>query len=116
MRIAFLRQIVEDAPGYLDPGRAEWDLPWAVSGKRYRTMTQTPFGPMPSENAEYMLCYFSFAQPKFRNFRLPEDHKYQIDVIDTWNMTITPVEGVHSGATRVDLPGRPYIAVRFREV
>ncbi len=115
-RIAFLRQIVEDAPGYLDPGAKEWDLPWAVSGERYVKMMQTPFGNMRSESAEWMMCYFSFAQPIFRSFRLPEDHKYQIDVIDTWNMTITPVEGIHSGNTRVDLPGRPYIAVRFREV
>lgn len=115
-RIAFLRQILADAPGYLDPGRSEWDLAWAAAGQRYIRMVQTPRGTLRIEDAEYQLCYFSFAQPKFRNFRLPEERQYQIDVIDTWNMTITPMEGVHSGNVRVDLPGRPYMAVRFREV
>jgi hypothetical protein len=38
----------------------------------------------------------------------------EIDVIDTWNMTIEPQPGVHSGTVRVQLPARPYTAIRLR--
>lgn len=116
-RIAFLRQIIEDAPPYLElPPNLDRGTPWLHGGKRYQSKCMTPFGETMEEKAEYMLSYYGFVQPKFQNIPLPEDHKYQIDIIDTWNMTITPIEGLHSGMTRVDLPQRPYIAVRYREV
>jgi len=31
-------------------------------------------------------------------------------------MTVTPVEGRFSGAFDLELPGKPYVAVRFRRV
>jgi len=31
-------------------------------------------------------------------------------------MTITPVEGVLEGECRVDLPGKPYMAIRLRRI
>jgi Domain of unknown function (DUF5605) len=37
-----------------------------------------------------------------------------IDVIDAWNMTIEPRQGLHEGTVRVDLPARPYMAIRLR--
>ena len=51
---------------------------------------------------------------------------YRADIIDTWNMTITPVEGVFVMKKRdrytfvdrdgrdIKLPGKPYQAVRLR--
>lgn len=42
---------------------------------------------------------------------LPEDAAYQVDVIDTWNMTVTDA-GVHSGVTKIALPGREWMAIR----
>jgi hypothetical protein len=45
---------------------------------------------------------------------MPVGERYEVDVIDTWNMTVENVEGVHEGTFRVDLPARPYIAVRLR--
>ena len=52
--------------------------------------------------------------------------RFTVEVIDTWNMTISPLEGVFEIKKRdnycfadkdgrsVPLPGRPYIAVRLR--
>ena len=37
------------------------------------------------------------------------------EVIDTWNMTITPA-GRHSGEFTIDMPSRPYMAVRLVKV
>jgi len=38
----------------------------------------------------------------------------EIDVIDTWGMTIETLPGQHTGDTKVDLPARPYVAIRLR--
>ena len=114
-RIAFLRQIMEEAPGFVDPKEPpEWDVSWGYAGERFEEEGNIAFrgrGQVPY--AQWMLCYFSFARPSFRIFNLPQGRKYRIDVIDTWNMTVTPVEGLHGGRTRVELPARPYMAVRF---
>ena len=51
-------------------------------------------------------------QPSFREFRFDDGAAYRAEVIDTWNMTVTDA-GTHRGRFRVDLPGRPYMAVRL---
>ena len=42
---------------------------------------------------------------------LPADKTYAVDVIDTWNMTRARVLTGVSGRVRVDLPGRPEMAI-----
>jgi hypothetical protein len=37
-----------------------------------------------------------------------------VEVIDTWDMTVTPLGGTFEGRFRVELPGKPYVAVRVR--
>jgi hypothetical protein len=37
-----------------------------------------------------------------------------LEVIDTWNMTVTAGPGALSGRVTIELPRRPYIAVRIR--
>lgn len=59
----------------------------------------------------YRLYYYGFMRPSFRIFRFDDSTPYHVQVIDTWNMTIED-RGVMSGRFRVDLPGRPYMAVR----
>ncbi|MDR1117004.1 MAG: DUF5605 domain-containing protein [Oscillospiraceae bacterium] len=115
-RIAFLRKIVEDM-GYIDAvqGPMDWDLPWGLAGKKSRVETKTAFGTMSRMFSEDMICYFSFSQPKFRNFYLPDDMKYKVYVIDTWEMTVTALDGEYCGGARIDLPGKPGIAVRFKK-
>jgi hypothetical protein len=44
---------------------------------------------------------------------LPAGGLYKAEVIDTWNMTITPLDDLYSGNTRIVLPGSPYLALRL---
>jgi len=61
---------------------------------------------------DYFLFYFGERQHAERDIALPENKKYEIEIIDTWNMTITKVNGLYSGNTTVKLPSKPYIALR----
>ena len=85
-RLGFLDGIIGEAPdGVIDPLPSDWDVPWGgVAG-------------------EYLIAYFGFNRPSFRNVVLPEGD-YELDVIDTWNMTVEPVPGVHRGAARAPRP------------
>ncbi|WP_456285350.1 DUF5605 domain-containing protein [Microbacterium sp. JZ70] len=95
-RLAFLREIVAQSPtGRIDPLPSDWDAAW---------------GGVPDE---YILISFGGARPRFRDVLIPDGMTARIDVIDTWNMTIDPVPGEHSGRTRVQLPAKPFIAVRL---
>ena len=116
-RIAFLRRILEDMGGIdPDPTHKDWDAVWGHSGNPIPVSMDTPFGEMTINMTTDMICYFGFSRPAFRNFRLPQETKYKVDIIDTWNMTVSTLPGTYSGETRIDLPGTTYIAVRFRAV
>jgi len=97
-RIAFLRAIVEGCP---DPGVEPLSL-----GFSYWDL---PVGGVPGE---YYLFYFGFSRPRFRDVDLPDNVAFHVDLIDTWNMTVTPLEGLRSGRFRISLPGRQYMALR----
>jgi hypothetical protein len=98
-RIGFLRCILEETPGgFLEPLPSAWDVPTA--GIRH----------------EYELSYFGFNQPTYRNFVMPAGRQYEVDVIDTWNMTVDTLPGTVEGRFRVELPGRQFMAVRLRVV
>ncbi len=93
-RFAFLDSIIEASPtGVLEPVASDWDAPWGgVAG-------------------EYLVGYLGMMQPRFRGVSLPEG-RFHIDVIDTWNMTVERLPELASGSIRVELPGRPYMAIR----
>jgi len=117
-RIAFLRRILEeDVKVGLTPfGQRE---PWhSVAG---------------GHEGDYRLIYFAEHQPAIWSVGLTDDpnatpDQFEIDIIDPWEMTITPAEtcppphlptprGVKPVATApfaVKLPGRPYLAIRVR--
>ena len=63
---------------------------------------------------DYCIHYLGICQPAFRILYLPEDEDFHVEVIDTWNMTITDA-GIHRGTARIDLPGNPYMAIRVRK-
>jgi hypothetical protein len=97
-RIAFLRKILEEGPeGGLDTIGFGRDV--ACAGRE----------------GEYYLVYFGRNGPTSRRLRLPVGSQFRIDVIDTWEMTITPLEGTFEGRCRVELPGKPYLALRIRK-
>jgi hypothetical protein len=97
-RIKFLREIIESAPPYLKP------IPLFPSWM--------PFGAIGKE-PDFYLAYFNDAQPGSTVINLPENSVYQIDIIDTWNMSITPLEKKFSGTSLIELPGKPYTAIRI---
>jgi hypothetical protein len=95
-RIAFLRKIVEAGP-VLDPVHVHWDI-------------------HQGGDDDYRLIYFGIHRPAVKDIQLPDTRSYTVDVIDTWEMTITRLEGTFSGPSRVELPGIPYIALRIQAV
>ena len=97
-RMAFLRKILEDGPvGGLTP------LP-------------NPYYPGAAKTGEYYLFYLDYHQPVESDFVLPENAKFQADIIDPWKMTVSPVAGTFTGKTKLKLPGTPYMAVRFKRI
>jgi hypothetical protein len=96
-RIKFLRTIIENAPPHLIPITLFSWMPFSCIGIEH----------------EYYLCYLIDAQPRSIVINLPKDELYQVEIIDTWNMTITPVEKKFSGRSLIELPGKPYIALRI---
>lgn len=96
-RIKFLRKIIEAAPPYLKP------IP---------LFTWMPFSCIGIER-EYYLGYLNDAQPRSIVIDLPKNASYHVDIIDTWNMTITPVQKKFSGRSIIELPSKPYIAIRI---
>jgi hypothetical protein len=95
-RIAFLHRVIRESPtGVFDPLPSDWDAP--------RGGVQ--------DACE--LIYFGFNRPRFRHISVPANGRYAIDVIDTWAMTIDRVGVTADSSARVELPGRPYMAVRL---
>jgi hypothetical protein len=103
-RIAFLRKLVEEtaATGGGPIGFTQLDPPYYPSAKRSQD--------------ESFLFHFDFHQPLYNDFPLPAQGKYRAELIDPWEMTITPVAGECTGKSRVMLTGKPYMAVRFTRV
>ena len=115
-RLAFLRKIMEeDPPDGLDPIDKWQDNPFA------------------GQPGQFYLGYLGREAPSSWKFELhktgvQEGMSFRVEVIDTWNMTVTPVPGLfvtkkedtNSFADKdgksVPLPGRPYMALRIRRV
>jgi hypothetical protein len=128
-RIAFLRQIFEQAPGLTPIEITENESDNLIEAQT-TVSASTSHKSIASEiipegmwnvvacgynNNGYYLFYFGTHQPASRDFNL-SDGKYQIDVIDTWNMTIQTVAEAATGMTRVQLPTRKYMAVRIQKI
>lgn len=115
-RIAFLRKILEDGPkGGLEP-----------IDKYYTPNFAGKYG-------EYYLIYFGKETPTEWKFKLPKSMlatgmKFKVDVIDTWNMTITPVDKsfeiqaldnysyIDKQKQSITLSGKPYMALRIIKI
>jgi hypothetical protein len=113
-RIAFLRKIVEEGPAQgLNPIEQYWEPNMA------------------GQEGQYYLIYFGKDRPTEWLFVLPDNGlrpgtRFTADVIDTWDMTITPVKQTFEveridrykfadkGKGEVSLPGKPYMALRIR--
>jgi len=89
--------------------------------------------PFAGQHGQYYLGYFGAAKPSswpvvLHNKGLADGMTFRAEVIDTWNMTVTPVPGVFEMRKRdaynfadkdgrsIALPGRPYMALRLVRV
>jgi hypothetical protein len=121
-RLAFLRRVLEDAPATGVEPIDKWQNP-QYGGRA----------------PDYYLVYFGKEKPASWEFKLPrppqgkgqplvEGMKFAADVLDTWNMNITAVEGVFKLKKQTDyfyadergraiaLSGKPYMAIRLRRL
>ncbi|NMC38087.1 MAG: DUF5060 domain-containing protein [Bacteroidales bacterium] len=121
---------------YIHPENILW---WSKGGKLYgksperigflhKIMTEGPVeGVYPFHNLwnketylirdkEYYLYYYGNSQQARARLNLPKDVKFRLEIIDAWNMTITPLDGEFSGLAEIELPGIPYIAVRANKI
>ncbi|HEV2696218.1 MAG TPA: DUF5060 domain-containing protein [Verrucomicrobiae bacterium] len=121
-RLAFLKKVLDDAPPEGIEPIDKWQNP-EYGGKA----------------PEYYLVYLGKQTPTNWEFKLPkppqgkgqppaEGMKFTVEVLDTWNMTVTPVGGVFTlhkkdgyfygdkDRKAIELPGRPYMAIRIKRV
>ncbi len=98
-RIKFLRGIIEAAPVGFRPDPP----PKILSAKLVK-------------DDDYFLLYFGKTQPGYAIMSLPQGKSFRAEVIDVWNMTITPLPGVFEGRSFIELPGKPMIALRVKAI
>jgi hypothetical protein len=115
-RIAFLRDVMADAP----PEGIEPIDKWQNAR-------------MGGKAGEYYLIYLGDQTPTEWPFelyrdRLEEGMRFRAEVLDTWNRTITPVDGaftlrrkddyyfVDADGRSIALPGRKWMALRLRRI
>jgi hypothetical protein len=95
-RIAFLREVLESAPGPLTPVATRRGYPTAGAGDGW------------------YLTYNAARQPAVRTLEVPPG-RYRVDLLDTWAMTVEDL-GVHEAQAEVHIPPRPYLALRITAV
>ncbi len=123
-RIAFLRDILATAPAEGIEPIDKWQVA-NVGGKP----------------GQYYLVYFGANSPKKWKFQLPRHKrddpkeltggmKFHVDVLDTWNITVTPVDTVYTirqpaekdyvvtdeAGSSLNLPDNPWLALRIVRV
>jgi len=115
-RLAFLRKVMEEAPdGEIEPIDKWQDE--RTGGKA----------------GQYYLIYFGKEAPASWDFSLyktgiKDGDRFGVEILDTWNMTISPVAGVFTAKKKdgyafmdaagrsIVLPAAPYIALRIRRL
>lgn len=103
-RIQFLSDILNETPGAglkLMPG-SRWDEVAATADEFLR-------------DSGYYLYYYGFTRPAFKLFHFDDRHRYEVECIDTWNMTIEML-GTFQGQFKITLPGREYMALRIKRI
>jgi hypothetical protein len=126
-RIAFLRHIFEQAPALNSLEKPDLEQINLMGGGIQKLFTSFAKDSDPIAAAGhgseacgyntqhgYYLFYYGQHQPATQNIRLTEG-AFQVDVIDTWNMTIDRLMDQASGPITVSLPGRKYMAIRIQK-
>lgn len=93
----------------------EGAAPLKLTPENHEANWDVPFLCREDDNS-YFLYYFGFFKPLFRTYELPTGCTYEIELLDTWNMTVTKLPGTYSGSIQVDMPERQYMAIRMRKI
>ena len=119
-RIRFMREILADLPGPLGLADSSWDSHTASAGDGYYLLY---FGDEMPEEWVFELPVKNGSYPK-----LGEGRSFKVEIIDTWNMTVTECPDVFvTGAPGryrvadkdgklVRLPKRPYLMLRIKQI
>lgn len=121
-RLAFLKKVLDDAPDQGIEPIDRWQEP-EYGGRA----------------PDYYLIYLGKQKPTSWEFKIPKPPQgkgqppadrmtFTAEVLDTWNMTVTPVPGEFTLQKKdnyfygdkdgrdIPLPGRPYMAIRLKRV
>ncbi len=115
-RLKFLRRVMEEGPKAGIEPIDKW--------QDHRTAGQP---------GEFYLVYFGHEAPTEWLFELPRQGlsagmQFTAEILDTWNMTVTPVEGVFKvicdttyryhaeGMPKIQLPGNKWLAIRLKRL
>ena len=108
-RFRFLKKFLEDAPqGGLKLGKLRDDVHFQWDD--YVAVPEDE-----NQHGEFFFFYFSIWRPAFRDIWIDDETEYDVDVIDTWDMTVIPA-GRHRGKFQVELPIKQYMGIRLRKV
>lgn len=119
-RIAFLRQIVEEAPNPIRPADISRDEVTSTAGEGYYFVY---FGQQIQRD-----WAFNIPRSNQRFKRAEEGQKFQVDIIDLWNMTIERCPTIFEATKVIDyrhfdknhrqvqLPETPYLLLRITRV
>jgi hypothetical protein len=119
-RAAFLRKILEQGPGPIEPSDISRDFNTASGGAGYYIIY---FGKEINDS-----WVFNLPQKNSKFERPAVGNKYKVEIIDTWNMTIDPYPGVFEidnandyrvyarEMKKVMLPSKRYMALRITQV
>jgi hypothetical protein len=127
-RIAFLRKIFEAAPDLSPVEKADGEFVNLMERGGVSAFMRDGGGlidTIVSEGSwnctaggyhgdDYFIFYFGNHQPGFRNFNLPADSTFCVDIIDSWNMSIDCFSEAASGSISVPMPARRYMAIRIQ--
>jgi hypothetical protein len=103
-RLGFLYDILCETPGLgLTFHNLSWDCVCAVPELEKARQVKS-----------YYLIYLGYTCPAFKEYYFDDDTEFEVEVIDTWGMTIEK-RGICKGKIKVELPGREYMAVRLKK-
>ena len=140
-RIAFLRKIAEET-GPVDPvfepldqlnvlPKEELEKMLAQVPGEYRTYVKAITSMETEDRKNFFkaehnwrghrgediyLMYYDIRTCARGMMELPENHRYSVELIDTWNMERKTLYEDVSGKVMIDLPGREYMAVLARRI
>jgi hypothetical protein len=110
-RIAFLRKLVEETAAPAGRAAKRNGLEAQPAAYYLNASTRDATGAATQE----ILYFMDYHQPIYYDFPLP-DGTYTAELIDPWEMKVSPLPGSFSGKTHLKLTGKPYQALRFRRV